>query len=186
MCGLQVGLLIIPLIPIGCACTEGCAFWAHYQLQFGERCTMPALCAKPSASRLADRARTRGSPARQAGSVIWHPAILEATSSGLRLSKSALHLQPAAAGTTQRGSFARSTMPSHPCKSTEARVVWGSVKLATREELEGRERYKIKICGQETNQKLCQTKVTYFLTAIPQCLKAPLQYLYSLSVVDGS
>lgn len=151
MCGLQVSLLIIPLIPIGCTCTGGCAFWSHYQLQSGERYTMPTLCAKPSASHHADHARTGESLARQAGSVIWHPAILEATSSGLQLSKNALHLQPAAVSTAQGGSFARSTMSSHPCKSTQTMVVLGSINLATREELEGRERNEIKTCGQETN-----------------------------------
>ena len=186
MCDLQVGLFIIPLIPIRRPCAGGCVCWAHYQMQIGERYTMPTLCAKPPASCLADCTRTGGSPARQAVFIIWHPAILEATSCGLQLSNRALHLQPTAAGTAWRGSFARPTNPSHPCKSTETSVVWGSIKLATGEELEERERNEIKICGQETKQNVCQTKVTDFPTAISLCLKAPLQNLYSFSVVDAS
>lgn len=174
-------LFLLGILDLG-----GCVSWAHYRLQIGEHYTMPTLCAKPPASCLADCARAGGTPARQAVFVIWHPAILEATPSGLQLSKSALHLQPTTAGTAWRGSFARPANPSHPCKSTETSVVWGGINLAAREKLEERERNEIKLCGQETNQNVCQKKVTDFLTAISLCLKAPLQYLYSVLVMDGS
>lgn len=76
-------------------------------------------------------------------------------------------------------------MERHPCKSTETVVVWGRIKLATGEELEGRGRDDIRICGQETNQNMCQTKVTDFPTAVLLCLDTPLQHLYSLLVVEG-
>lgn len=135
MCGLQAGLSIIPLIPIGRPCTGGRACWARYQLQTGEHHTMPTLCAKPPASCLADCARTGGSPARQAAFVIWHPVILEATSSGLQLSKGDLHLQPTAAGTARRSSFARpakcfTTLQKHRnkcCLGQHEACDWGMV-----------------------------------------------------------
>jgi len=152
MCGLQAGLFIILLIPIiGRPCSGGCACWAHYQLQIGERYIMPTLCEKPPASCLEDSVCNM-----QAMFVIWHPVILEAMSSGLQISKSVLLLQPAEASTAWRGSFARPTNPSHPCKSRETSVVWGSIKLATGKELEERERNETEICSQEINQNTCQ------------------------------
>lgn len=116
MCGLQAGLFIIPLIPIGCPCAGGSACRPHYQLQTGERYTVPRPCAKPPAPCLADCAVTGGSPAGQAVFVRWHPAILEAMSSGFQLPKSVLQLPPAAAGEEQRGSFARFATFSTPLK----------------------------------------------------------------------